>query len=77
MKVTLIDKLHIGDSIRKVLAEKEKSVSWLAQNIPCDRSNLYRMLKKQNFRISILLEYNFLKECSLALRGEVVDINGE
>jgi len=80
---TILDKLHIGDSIRKVLAEKEKSVSWLAQNIPCDRSNLYRMLKKQNFdlytlcRISILLEYNFLKECSLALRGEVVDINGE
>lgn len=79
---TILDKLHIGDSIRKVLAEKEKSVSWLAQNIPCDRSNLYRMLKKQNFdlyticRISILLEYNFLEKCSAAIMDEVGNING-
>ena len=73
MKTIFLDKIHIGDSIRKVLAEKEKSVSWLAQNIPCDRSNLYRMLRKQNLdlytlrRVSKLLEYNFLEDCSKAL----------
>lgn len=76
MKTIFLDKIHIGDSIRKVLAEKDKSVSWLAQNIPCDRSNLYRMLRKQNFdlytllRISKLLEYNFLDDCSKSIQED-------
>ncbi len=81
MNVTVLDKINIADSIRQVLAENNISISWLAQNIPCDRSSLYRMLKRQNFdlytlcRISILLEYNFLEKCSSAIMEEVGNIN--
>lgn len=59
------NKIHIGNLIRKELEEKERSVSWLAQKVHCDRSNLCKLLKKDYIdtnlllRISIVLNFDF------------------
>jgi len=67
-------KIDIGVLINQKLKEKERSVAWLAKKIPCDRSNLYRMLQKPNisdhllWRISKILEYDFFKHYSTDLQ---------
>ena len=38
----------IGDEIRKVLARKHLSGAWLAVRIGCDRTNIYKILRKKS-----------------------------
>lgn len=58
-------KIHIGKLIREQLRIQGRSVTWLAKQIPCDRSNLYKIFEKQSvdmdllFRMSSCLDYDF------------------
>ena len=59
--------LHIGFEVIKELRRQKRSVSWLAEEIGCDNSNLGKQLNKQHlsselmFRISSALGKDFFK----------------
>lgn len=62
--------MHIGNRIREVMLGKEKSARWLAEQIPCERTNIYKIFRRGSIdtkllkRISVILEHDFFKELS-------------
>lgn len=60
----------IGELIKEELEKQERSVSWLARKLSCDRSNIYRLFQKESIdttlllRISVILKRNFFNELS-------------
>ena len=60
----------IGELIKEELEHQERSVSWLARKLACDRSNIYRIFQKQSIdtsvlrHISIILNRNFFLDLS-------------
>lgn len=38
---------HIGQKIRERLDEKEHSVVWLARQLACSRTNVYKIFEKR------------------------------
>ena len=62
-----MSKIHMGSLIHEELKAQRRSVSWLADQVPCDRTNMYRILKKERLdfellrSISKILKTNFLK----------------
>ncbi len=61
---------HIGKLIKEELERQERTVSWLARKLSCDRSNVYRIFQKQSIdtsvlkRISIILNHDFFVDLS-------------
>lgn len=59
--------IHIGQLIEKELHNQERSVKWFANKLYCDRTNVYKIFKKQSLdtelllRISSILNYNFFQ----------------
>ncbi len=57
--------IHIGNLIEIELRKQERSVSWFANKLYCDRTNVYSIFKRESIdtalllRISIVLEHNF------------------
>jgi predicted transcriptional regulator len=62
------NQIHIGEVIKKVMKEKGISATWLAKQIPCSESNIYKILKKASIeckilrRISKILDHNFCED---------------
>ena len=62
--------IHIGNMIRSELIRQGRKMSWFAEQINCDRSNAYKILKRGNvdvellIRISEVLNHNFLEDCA-------------
>lgn len=60
----------IGILIKEELERQERSISWFARKLSCDRSNVYRLFQKESIdtnllaRISILLGRDFFSELS-------------
>ena len=60
--------MHIGKKIKTVVRSQGRSVSWLAAQIPCDRSNIYNIHKRDTIdvkllmRLSDILGHNFLQD---------------
>jgi len=46
--------IHIGKEIEKELREQERTVSWFAKKLCCDRSNIYKIFKKESIDTSLL-----------------------
>lgn len=57
--------VHIGKEIKAELLRQERGVSWLAEKLHCDRTNVYDIFKREGIdtrlleRISIILNRNF------------------
>lgn len=57
--------VHIGKEIKAELRRQERGVSWLAEKLHCDRTNVYDIFKREGIdtrlleRISIILDRNF------------------
>lgn len=57
--------IHIGKEIKAELHRQERGVSWLAEKLHCDRTNVYNIFKRQGIdtrlleRISVILNRNF------------------
>ena len=57
--------VHIGKEIKAELMRQERGVSWLADKLHCDRTNVYDIFKREGIdtrlleRISIILKRNF------------------
>ena len=49
---------HIGQIIEKELHRQERSVTWFARRLYCDRTNVYNIFRRQSLDI---LEYNFFQ----------------
>ena len=62
--------VNIGQRIREELTHQERSISWLARKLNCNRSTVYRILEKNSIdtlmlaQISQILNYNFMQELS-------------
>ena len=57
--------LHIGNLIKEELLKQERTISWFARKLYCDRSNVYDIFKRESIdtellmRISLILDYDF------------------
>ncbi|MCQ2224618.1 MAG: hypothetical protein MJZ14_02680 [Paludibacteraceae bacterium] len=62
--------MHIGQQIEKIFREQGRKVSWFAENLCCDRRNIYKIFERESIdtlllsRISILLNHDFLQDLS-------------
>ena len=60
----------IGLLIKEELEKQERSITWFANKLSCDRSNIYRLFQKESIdtqllaRISILLGRDFFADLS-------------
>ena len=59
--------IHIGFGIKSELVRQERSVSWLARKLCCERTNVYSIFKRKSIdtdmltRISRILQRNFFE----------------
>ncbi len=59
---------HLGHLIRQELEKQQRTVTWLAAQINCDRSNIYDIFDRRFVNIEILtrisraLGHNFFKD---------------
>lgn len=59
--------IHIGKIIRDKLNEQGRSVTWLAQQIPCSRNHMYKIFNNSSIntdlllRIAKVMDYNFFQ----------------
>lgn len=57
--------IHIGQLIETELHRQERSVTWFANKLYCDRTNVYSIFKRKSIdtelllRISCILNHNF------------------
>ena len=62
--------MHVGERIKEVLDEQGRSASWLASKIPCERTNMYDIFKREDvsvallFKVSSILGHDFFLEIS-------------
>lgn len=65
----------ISSLIKKELELQERSISWLARKLSCDRTKVYRILQKHSIdtydlaRISIILSHDFFADLSEELKN--------
>lgn len=68
--------VYIGEIIRQELLRQERSVSWFARKLYCDRTNVYKIFRKQSLdtelllRISLILHHDFFQYYSSSLESE-------
>ena len=59
--------MHIGKLIKAELELQERTPTWLAKKIKCDRTNIYRIFERESIdtallsRISTALNRNFFE----------------
>ena len=69
------DKWTIGLYIKKELERQERTVSWFARKLCCDRSNVYKIFKRTTIdtelllRISQILQYDFFEIYQERIKG--------
>lgn len=57
--------IHIGHLIEEELRRQERSVTWFAKKLYCERTNVYSIFKRESIdtslllRISSILNHNF------------------
>mgnify|MGYP005931123649 FL=1 len=60
--------VHIGKLIEKELHHQERSVTWFANKLYCERTNVYNIFKRKSIdtelllRISQILNRDFFKD---------------
>lgn len=47
--------IHIGNIIKEELENQERTVTWFAEKLYCDRTNAYKIFKKQSIDTDLLL----------------------
>jgi len=77
------EKVHIGKLIQQKMEEEGRKVSWLANKIGCDESNIYRIYGQQFpatervIRICIALNFNFFSHYSEYVLQQIQDKNNK
>lgn len=66
--------INIGQSIREELLQQKRTVSWLANQLNCTRTAVYRIMDKNSIdtamlvNISVALKHNFFEDLSNDLK---------
>lgn len=61
--------VHIGNMTQDELWRQGRTVVWFTREIYCEKSNVYKMFKRQSIdlaqlmKISEVLGHNFLRDC--------------
>lgn len=61
--------VHIGSMIKQELQKQGRTVNWFANEIYCEKSNVYKMFRRKSIdllqlmKISEVLGHNFLRDC--------------
>lgn len=61
--------VHVGKMIRDEVLRQGRTVNWLAKEICCEKSNIYKLFNRssidlrQLMKISEILNHNFLRDC--------------
>ena len=59
--------IFIGEEIKKVVKERQVTVSWLSRELGCHRTNIYRIFTSKSIdtdillRLSIILNHDFFR----------------
>jgi hypothetical protein len=68
--------IHIGQLIEQELRNQERSVSWFARMLCCERTNVYSIFRRKSidcsmlYRISIILDKNFFNPYCIKLKED-------
>lgn len=66
--------MHIGKRIKDVLFERGHNACWLAEQIPCERSNVYHIFRRRDVGVGLLrvishiLHHDFFADLSADLK---------
>lgn len=69
--------IHIGHLIKSKLKERKQTSVWLAKEMECSRTNLYKIFNKSDVssrdltRLSLILGYNFFAPLSKEMEAEL------
>ena len=64
-----MNNVNIGELIHAEMVRQNRTVNWLAKEIYCEKSNVYKMFRRKSIdlaqvmRISEVLGHNFLRDC--------------
>lgn len=58
---------HIGNLIREELERQERTVSWFARKLNCDRSNIYKIFRRSTIDTEQLLRISQILHCDFFL----------
>lgn len=65
--------MEIGERIKEVLRASGHNARWLAEQIPCERTNVYSIFRRKNIdvellhRLSVILGHDFFADMSKRL----------
>lgn len=68
--------MHIGEAIKEELEKQGKTVVWFAEQLPCHRTNVYRIFERSSIdtqvlmRISEILQHDFFTDHAQELKGK-------
>ena len=67
--------MKIGEHIHEVLKQQGRSARWLAEQIPCERTNVYNIFGRTDInvrllgRICVVLDHDFFLDLSKELKN--------
>lgn len=67
--------MHVGKKIKETLRNDGRSARWLADNIPCERTNVYNIFHRKSVdtrllqRISEVMQHDFFSDLSAETFG--------
>ena len=68
------EELHIGKQIEQKMSESGTKVSWLAKQVSCNRSHIYRIYQQKYIDIELLIKICIkLKVNLFTLYAEYID----
>lgn len=73
----IMKNVDLGQMIQDEMHRQGRSVGWLAKEIYCEKSNVYKMFKRRSIdvvrlmKISEVLNHNFLRDCFDEVDGEL------
>lgn len=68
--------MNVGKEIWMELQRQGRTAKWLAAQIPCERTNVYKIFKRHDIdtdllqRLCIILEHDFFSDLSKETFGE-------
>ncbi len=75
--------IHIGKLIETELRRQERSVTWFARKLYCERTNVYHIFQRQSIdtemllRISQVLKHDFFSYYCQEINELTKDVGGE
>lgn len=70
--------MKIGSRVKEVLFKSGHSAKWLSEQIPCERTNVYDIFKRDDMnvellmRISMILDHDFFADLSAELESSSI-----